>query len=128
MVLLLVIIYFGIKYGGVALGMLGGLGVTLLVFINGVELGKPPVEVILIILAVVTTSSSLEATGALNLMVKFARKLLRKNPQQIVFQISLSTFFLTMLVGTGHAVYPLLLVILKFILFFIQRKSTNRYW
>lgn len=128
MVLLLVIIYFGIKYGGVALGMLGGLGVALLVFINGVELGKPPVEVILIILAVVTTSSSLEATGALNLMVKFAKKLLRKNPQQIVFQISLSTFFLTMLVGTGHAVYPLLLVILKFILFFIQRKSTNRYW
>lgn len=128
MVLLLVIIYFGIKYGGVALGMLGGLGVALLVFINGVELGKPPVEVILIILAVVTTSSSLEATGALNLMVKFAKKLLRKNPQQIVFQISLSTFFLTMLVGTAHAVYPLLLVILKFILFFIQRKSTNRYW
>lgn len=128
MVLPLVIIYFGIKYGGVALGMLGGLGVALLVFINGVELGKPPVEVILIILAVVTTSSSLEATGALNLMVKFAKKLLRKNPQQIVFQISLSTFFLTMLVGTGHAVYLLLLVILKFILFFIQRKSTNRYW
>lgn len=128
MVLLLVIIYFGIKYGGVALGMLGGLGVALLVFINGVELGKPPVEVILIILAVVTTSSSLEATGALNLMVRFAEKLLCKNPQQIVFQASLSTSFLTMLVGTAHAVCPLLLVILKFILFFIQRKSTNRYW
>lgn len=111
LVLLLVIIYFGIKYGGVALGMLGGLGVTLLVFIYGVEPGKPPVEVMLIILAVVTTSSSLEATGALNLIVKFAEKLLRKNPQQIVFLAPLSTFFLTMLVGTGHAVYPLLPVI-----------------
>lgn len=51
LVLLLVIIYFGIKYGGIALGMLGGLGVTLLVFLYGVEPGKPPIEVMLIILA-----------------------------------------------------------------------------
>ena len=83
--LLLVVIYFGIKYGGVSLGLLGGLGVTLLVFLYGAEPGKPPVEVMLIILAVVTTSSTLEATGALNLIVKFAEKLLRKNPQYIVF-------------------------------------------
>ena len=111
LVLLLVVIYFGIKYGGVSLGLLGGLGVTLLVFLYGAEPGKPPVEVMLIILAVVTTSSTLEATGALNLIVKFAEKLLRKNPQYIVFLAPLSTFFLTMLVGTGHAVYPLLPVI-----------------
>ena len=111
LVLLLVIIYFGIKYGGIALGMLGGLGVTLLVFLYGVEPGKPPVEVMLIILAVVTTSSSLEATGALNLIVSYAEKLLRKNPNKIVFLAPLTSFTLTMLVGTGHAVYPLLPVI-----------------
>ncbi len=111
LVLLLVIIYFGIKFGGVALGLLGGLGVTLLVFLYGMEPGKPPIEVMLIILAVVTTSSTLEATGALSLIVKFAEKLLRKNPQFIVYLAPLSTFFLTMLVGTGHAVYPLLPVI-----------------
>lgn len=111
LVLLLVIIYFGIKFGGVALGMLGGLGVTLLVFLYRMEPGKPPIDVMLIILAVVTTSSTLEATGALDLIVKFAEKILRRNPRQIVFLAPLTTFFLTMLVGTGHAVYPLLPVI-----------------
>lgn len=111
LVLLLVIIYFGIKFGGVALGMLGGLGVTLLVFIFGVAPAKPPIEVMLIIIAVSTTSATLEATGALSLIVKFAEKILRKNPDFIVFLAPLSTFSLTMLVGTGHAVYPLLPVI-----------------
>ncbi len=111
LVLLLIIIYFGVKYGGVALGMIGGLGVTLLVFIYGAIPANPPIEVMLIILAVATTSSTLEATGALNLIVKFAEKILRKNPKYIVFLAPLTTFTLTMLVGTGHAVYPLLPVI-----------------
>lgn len=111
MILLLVIIYFGIKFGGVALGMLGGLGVTILVFAFGMVPGKPPIDVMLIILAVVTTSATLEATGALSLIVRMAEKVLRKNPKYVVYLAPLSTFTLTMLVGTGHAVYPLLPVI-----------------
>lgn len=108
---LLVIIYFGIKFGGVALGMLGGLGVTVLVIFFRDTPGNPPIEVMLIILAVVTTSSTLEATGALNLIVKFAERILRRNPKYIVYLAPISTFTLTMLVGTGHACYPLLPVI-----------------
>ena len=111
MLLMLGIIYFGIRFGGVALGLLGGLGVTLLVFIFGLVPGKPPVDVMLIILAVVTTSATLEATGALNLIVRMAEKVLRKNPKYVVFLAPVSTFILTMLVGTGHACYPLLPVI-----------------
>ncbi|HEX3025124.1 MAG TPA: anaerobic C4-dicarboxylate transporter [Chitinophagaceae bacterium] len=111
MILLLVIIYFGIRFGGVALGLLGGLGVTILVFAFGVVPGKPPVDVMLIILAVVTTSATLEATGALNLIVRIAEKALRKNPKYVTYLAPISTFSLTMLVGTGHAVYPLLPVI-----------------
>lgn len=111
LILLLVIIYFGIKFGGVALGLLGGLGVTILIFVFRDTPGNPPIEVMLIILAVVTTSSTLEATGALNLIVKFAEKILRKNPKYIVYLAPISTFTLTMLCGTGHAVYPLLPVI-----------------
>jgi anaerobic C4-dicarboxylate transporter DcuB len=65
----------------------------------------------LIILAVVTTSATLEATGALNLIVRMAEKVLRKNPKYVVFLAPVSTFALTMLVGTGHACYPLLPVI-----------------
>jgi anaerobic C4-dicarboxylate transporter DcuB len=111
MLLLLVIIYFGIKYGGVALGLLGGLGVTILVFAFRMAPGNPPIEVMLIILAVVTTSATLEATGALNLIVRYAEKLLRKNPKYVVYLAPSCTFILTMLLGTGHAVYPLLPVI-----------------
>jgi anaerobic C4-dicarboxylate transporter DcuB len=109
--LLLVIIYFGIRFGGVALGLLGGLGVTILVFVFRLVPGTPPVDVMLIILAVVTTSSTLEATGALGLIVRLAEKLLRRHPEYVVYLAPLCTFCLTMLVGTGHAVYPLLPVI-----------------
>lgn len=111
LVLLLVIIYFGIRYGGVALGLLGGFGVSLLVFGFEALPGKPPVDVILIILAVVTTSATLEATGALKLIVRLAEKLLRRHPEHVTFLAPFTTFGLTMLVGTGHAVYPLLPVI-----------------
>ena len=45
LLLLLVIIYFGIRFGGVALGLLGGLGITLLAFLFGVAPGKPPIEI-----------------------------------------------------------------------------------
>lgn len=111
LLLLLVIIYFGICFGGVALGLLGGLGITLLAFLFGVAPGKPPIDVILIIIAVVTTSATLEATGALNLIVRLAEKLLRRHPERVTYLAPICTFSLTMLVGTGHAVYPLLPVI-----------------
>ena len=111
LLLLLVIIYFGIRFGGVALGLLGGLGITLLAFLFGVAPGKPPIDVILIIIAVVTTSATLEATGALNLIVRLAEKLLRRHPERVTYLAPICTFSLTMLVGTGHAVYPLLPVI-----------------
>lgn len=111
LLLLLVVIFIGIRYGGVAFGLLGGLGVSVLVFAFGITPGAPPVSVMLIILAVVAASATLEATGGLGLLVKYAEKLLRKHPQYIVYLGPLCTYTLTVLVGTGHSVYPLLPVI-----------------
>ncbi|MFM2591146.1 anaerobic C4-dicarboxylate transporter [Vibrio sp. TBV020] len=111
MLLLLTVIFIGIRHGGIAFGLLGGLGVSVLAFIFGVAPGSPPVSVMLIILAVVAASATLEATGGLKLLVKFAERLLRKHPSQIVFLGPLCTYSLTVLVGTGHSVYPLLPVI-----------------
>lgn len=111
MLLLLAIIFVGIRFGGIAFGLLGGLGVSILTFVFGVTPGEPPVSVMLIILAVVAASATLEATGGLKLLVAYAEKLLRKHPSQIVFLGPLCTYFLTVLVGTGHSVYPLLPVI-----------------
>ncbi|MEF1288776.1 anaerobic C4-dicarboxylate transporter [Vibrio sp. M260118] len=111
MLLLLTVIFIGIRHGGIAFGLLGGLGVSILAFVFGVAPGSPPISVMLIILAVVAASATLEATGGLKLLVKFAERLLRKHPSQIVFLGPLCTYSLTVLVGTGHSVYPLLPVI-----------------
>ncbi|NCO73165.1 MAG: anaerobic C4-dicarboxylate transporter, partial [Shewanella vesiculosa] len=111
MLLLLAVIFVGIRHGGIAFGLLGGLGVSVLAFVFGIAPGSPPVSVMLIILAVVAASATLEATGGLKLLVKFAEKLLRKHPEHIVFLGPLCTYSLTVLVGTGHSVYPLLPVI-----------------
>ncbi|NVD05465.1 anaerobic C4-dicarboxylate transporter [Vibrio sp. JPW-9-11-11] len=111
MLLLLAIIFIGIRHGGIAFGLLGGLGVSILAFVFGIAPGTPPISVMLIILAVVAASATLEATGGLKLLVRFAERLLRKHPSQIVFLGPLCTYSLTVLVGTGHSVYPLLPVI-----------------
>lgn len=109
--LLLAIIFVGIRHGGIAFGLLGGLGVSILAFVFGIAPGNPPTGVMLIILAVVAASATLEATGGLKLLVKYAEKLMRKHPNQIVFLGPICTWSLTVLVGTGHSVYPLLPVI-----------------
>ncbi|GLT17910.1 anaerobic C4-dicarboxylate transporter [Vibrio zhanjiangensis] len=111
MLLLLTIIFIGIRHGGIAFGLLGGLGVSVLAFVFGIAPGSPPISVMLIILAVVAASATLEASGGLQLLVRFAERLLRKHPSQIVFLGPLCTYTLTVLVGTGHSVYPLLPVI-----------------
>ncbi|WP_038173424.1 anaerobic C4-dicarboxylate transporter family protein, partial [Vibrio breoganii] len=111
MLLLLSIIFVGIRFGGIAFGLLGGLGVSILAFVFGIAPGNPPISVMLIILAVVAASATLEATGGLNLLVNYAERLLRKHPSKIVFLGPLCTYTLTVLVGTGHSVYPLLPVI-----------------
>ncbi|HBV77534.1 MULTISPECIES: anaerobic C4-dicarboxylate transporter [Vibrio] len=111
MLLLLAVIFTGIRFGGIAFGLLGGLGVSVLAFVFGIAPGSPPISVMLIILAVVAASATLEATGGLKLLVAYAEKLLRKHPNQIVFLGPFCTYLLTVLVGTGHSVYPLLPVI-----------------
>lgn len=111
MMLLLAVIFIGIRYGGIAFGLLGGLGVSILSFVFDIAPGKPPIGVMLIILAVVAASATLEATGGLKLLVNYAEKLLRKHPSKIVFLGPLCTYCLTVMVGTGHSVYPLLPVI-----------------
>jgi anaerobic C4-dicarboxylate transporter DcuB len=104
---LLLAIYIGIRVGGIGLGLIGGTGVTVFTFAFGMKPGSPPIDVMLIILAVVAASATLHAAGGLTYMVQLAEKLLRKHPRNIVFLAPYCTYFLTMAVGTGHAVYML---------------------
>ncbi len=104
-------ILIGIRRGGVALGLIGGLGVAVLVLGFRVAPSEPPVAVMLIILAVVTAAATLQVSGGLDYLVQLTERLLRAHPKQVTILAPLSTFFLTVAVGTGHAVYALLPVI-----------------
>jgi anaerobic C4-dicarboxylate transporter DcuB len=104
-------ILLGIRKGGVALGMIGGLGVAVLIFLFRAAPSDPPVAVMLIILAVVTASATLQVAGGLDYLVQIAERLLRAHPKYVTLIAPLCTFVLTMCVGTGHAVYALLPVI-----------------
>lgn len=52
LVVVLIALFYGARKGGMALGLIGGIGLLVLVFGFGVKPGKPPVDVILTILAV----------------------------------------------------------------------------
>lgn len=56
LVVVLAMIVIGARYGGLGLGMMGGLGVAILSFLTGDLPSDPPVEVILMIAAVVTAA------------------------------------------------------------------------
>ena len=110
-VLVLGAVLIGIRRGGVALGLIGGLGVSLLVLGFRTPPSEPPIAVMLIILAVVTASATLQVAGGLDYLVQLTEKMLRAHPKYVTILAPLSTFFLTVCVGTGHAVYALLPVI-----------------
>ena len=110
-VLVLGAVLVGIRRGGVALGLIGGLGVSLLTLGFRSSPSEPPIAVMLIILAVVTASATLQVAGGLDYLVQLTEKMLRAHPKYVTILAPLSTFFLTVCVGTGHAVYALLPVI-----------------
>lgn len=77
--ILLLAILVGIRTGGFGLGLIGGAGVTIFTFAFHMKPGSPPIDVMLIILAVVAASATLHAAGGLTYMVQLAEKLLRKH-------------------------------------------------
>ncbi|MGP1533625.1 MAG: anaerobic C4-dicarboxylate transporter [Campylobacter sp.] len=104
-------LFYGAKKGGMALGVLGGIGLVILVFAFGMKPGKPAIDVILTILAVVVASATLQAAGGLDVMLQIAEKALRKNPKFVCILAPLCGWTLTVLCGTGHTVYTLLPII-----------------
>ena len=81
------------------------------VFIFKMPPTSPPVTVMLIILAVVTCASILEAAGGLKYMLQVAERLLRKNPKRVTLIAPFVTYSMTFLLGTGHAVYSIMPII-----------------
>jgi anaerobic C4-dicarboxylate transporter DcuB len=109
--IILICLFYGARKGGIALGLLGGIGLVLLVFVFGLNPGKPPVDVMLTIIAVVAAAATLQASGGLDVLLQFAERLLRRNPKYVSILAPFTTCGLTMLCGTGHVVYTMLPII-----------------
>ena len=111
LLIVLAALYVGSRYGSLALGAISGIGLAILVFGFGLKPGTPPTDVIYIIIAAVTCAGTLQASGGMDWMIQIAEKMLRKHPDHITFLAPLVTFFLTVLVGTGHVVYTIMPII-----------------
>lgn len=104
-------IFIGARVGGIGLGIFGMMGLGVLVFGFGLKPGNPPIDVMLIIVAVITAAATLQAAGGLDYLVKVAEKILRKNPAMITFLAPVVCYFFTLFSGTGHIAYSLLPII-----------------
>ncbi len=104
-------LWVGSRYGSLALGAISGIGLAILVFGFSLKPGSPPTDVIYIIIAAVTCAGIMQASGGMDWLIQIAEKMLRKHPDRITFLAPLCTFFLTVLVGTGHVVYTLMPII-----------------
>ena len=107
----LVCIIVGARIGGIGLGVMGGLGVAILTFVFGLEPTAPPIDVMLMIAAVISAAGAMQAAGGLDFLVKIAEKLLRRHPQYVTILAPLVTYTFTFLAGTGHVAYSVLPVI-----------------
>ena len=109
--IILACIMIGARKNGVAMGFAGGVGLILLVFVFGLRPSSPPINVLLIILAVSSMAATLQCAGGLDLLVSIAEKILRNNPNRITVMAPIVTFVFTMFTGTSYvamAVYPVI--------------------
>lgn len=104
-------IFMGVRHGSLALGFWGGLGLIVLAVGFGVFPTAPPIDVMLIVLAVCMCASCMEAVGGLEILVRIAARVIRAKPKMVGIIAPVVSFFLTFFAGTGNAVYAILPVI-----------------
>ncbi|MGN0893474.1 MAG: anaerobic C4-dicarboxylate transporter [Succinivibrio sp.] len=110
-IFLLLMLYIGSRFGGIGLGVISGIGLVIEVFVLRMPPASAPVQVMLIIIAVVSCAVILEAAGGLKYMLQIAERILRKHPKRITFLGPLSTYTISIMLGTGHAVYSIMPII-----------------
>ncbi|WP_104712324.1 anaerobic C4-dicarboxylate transporter [Helicobacter cetorum] len=112
-IVLLFALFLGARLGGLGVGYAGGLGVLILCLFLGLNPGKIPFDVILVIMAVISAISAMQSAGGLDYLVKIAEKFLRKHPKQINYLAPSVAYLLTLLAGTGHTAFCLMPVIVE---------------
>ena len=111
LLVVLVAIIIGARLGGIGLGVMGGVGLAILRFVLGLLPTAPPIDVMLMIAAVIAAASCMQAAGGLEYMVKVAEHILRRNPAKVTILSPIVTYLFTFIAGTGHIAYSVLPVI-----------------
>jgi len=104
-------IALGVRSGGIGLGLWGGVGTLILVFVFGLDPGEPPFSAMLIIIAVVSAAAAMQAAGGVDYMVVVASKALRAKPKALNFVAPYVSYLLTILTGTSNTFFSIIPVI-----------------
>jgi anaerobic C4-dicarboxylate transporter DcuB len=104
-------IFLGVRSGGIGLGLWGGVGTLVLVFVFGLDPGEAPISAMLIIVAVIAASAAMQAAGGIDYMVLVAARALRARPRALNFVAPYVSYLLTILTGTGNTFFSLIPVI-----------------
>ncbi|MFC6275989.1 anaerobic C4-dicarboxylate transporter [Psittacicella hinzii] len=109
--IVLLCILVGARIGGIGLGVMGGIGLLILTTLFHIQPGNIPIDVMLMIMAVVSAAAAMQAAGGLDYMIKIASRIIHRNPKYITFIAPAVTFIFTVFAGTGHVAYSVLPVI-----------------
>ena len=104
-------IVLGVRMGGMGLGIWGAVGVAVLVFVFRLKPGDVPTSAILIILAVITAASVMQAAGGIDFLVQIAAKIIRANPRYVTLIAPLVSYVFVVGAGTSNIFFPLIPVI-----------------
>ena len=107
----LLCILIGAQVGGIGLGVFGGIGLAVMAFGFHIQPTSPPIDVMLMIMAVVSAAAAMQAAGGLDYLVRVATRVLHRNPRYITFIAPAVTYAFTVVAGTGHVAYSVLPVI-----------------
>jgi anaerobic C4-dicarboxylate transporter DcuA/anaerobic C4-dicarboxylate transporter DcuB len=104
-------IALGVRSGGVGLGLWGGVGTLVLVFVFGLDPGEPPISAMLIIIAVISAAAAMQAAGGIDYMVLIASNALRARPKALNIFAPYISYLLTILTGTSNTFFSIIPVI-----------------
>lgn len=112
LLIVLAVIVLGARYGSIAIGAAGGLGVIALAIAGAPVTGDDiPFDVIGIIMSVIAAIAVMQAAGGMDWLVAQTDKLLRKQPKRTTLFAPMVTNFLTIFAGTGHTAFAALPVV-----------------
>lgn len=111
LVVIFAAIILGVRTGGVGIGIWGGVGTFVLVFVFREGIGSPPVDALLIIVAVILATSTLQASGGIDWLVAVAARIIVKRPARVTVVAPLVSLVFAMGAGTSNILFSLLPVI-----------------